>query len=300
MPIVPNATGHLSSLLASNLIRVEAQAFWMGSPELERDRKEWEVLHLVHLSRYDICKYQVTVRDFDLFVSDTSYVTSAETLGQSNTCDGEKWHLTPGISWRHGVNKLPRGPSDRDHPVVHVSWNDAVRFCDWASENTKRKCRLPTEAEWECACRAGTTSPFHTGNDLTTKQSNFHGRYPYYMNELRRDGSMGDRSGHYRQDTVAVNDFERNPWGLYNTHGNVYEWCQDWYRKEFYEECAAHGAVENPLDRASAQERVLRGGSWWAGAKYCRCASRYGHAPEYSDSDTGFRLVWDADGEHNA
>ncbi len=284
---------HLSSLLASNFIRVEAQDFWMGSPESERDRKDWEVQHPVHVNGYHICKYQVSVYDFDLFVRDTSYETSAEAFGRSNTCDGDRWSLRYDVNWRHGVRNRPRAPRDHDHPVTHVSWNDAVRFCEWASVTMNRNYRLPTEAEWECACRAGTLSPFHTGDDLTTEQANFHGHYPYYVSELRREGALGDRSGKYRQDTLAVNEFAPNPWGLHNTHGNVYEWCLDWYRKEFYEECRGHGVAENPLDEATAQERVLRGGSWWAGAKYCRSASRYGHAPEYSDSDAGFRLVWD-------
>jgi formylglycine-generating enzyme required for sulfatase activity len=76
-------------------------------------------------------------------------------------------------------------------------------------------------------------------------------------------------------------------------HGNVYEWCLDWYRKDFYEECLQQALVNNPLDASISNERILRGGSWWAGAKYCRSASRYGHTPEYSDSDTGFRLAFD-------
>lgn len=264
----------------------------MGSPESERDRKDWEVQHLVHLNSYYICKYQVSVYDFELFVRDTNFETSAEVLGRSNSYDGDRWSLRPGVNWRHGVNSHPRARRDHDHPVIHVSWNDAARFCEWASVTMKVNCRLPTEAEWECACRSGSTSPFHTGDDLTTDQANFHGHYPYYINERRRDGALGDRSGTYRQDTVAVNEFAPNSWGLYNTHGNVYEWCLDWYRKEFYEECKTHGVVDAPLDEMIARERVLRGGSWWAGAKYCRCASRFGHPPGYSDSDTGFRLAW--------
>lgn len=296
--MIHNMHQPLSSLLASNFIKVEDQDFLMGSPESERDRKEWEVQHLVRVNSYHICKYQVSVYDFDLFVRDTAYETSAEVLGRSNTCDGDTWSLRPEANWRHGVRNLLRAPRDHDHPVTHVSWNDAVKFCDWASVIMNRNCRLPTEAQWECACRAGTLSPFHTGDDLTTEQANFHGHYPYYIRELRREGSLGDRSGRYRQDTVAVNEFAPNPWGLYNTHGNVYEWCLDWYRKDFYRQCRDQGVVENPLDEVIAQERVLRGGSWWAGAKYCRCASRYGHVPEYSDSDTGFRLVWSDDGGH--
>jgi len=284
---------NLSSLLASNYVRIEKQEFWMGSPESEHDRKDWEMKHLVSLGCYYICKYQVSVFDFNLFINETSYKTNADVFNQSNTCHEEKWSLKKDVNWKHGVRNGARVPKEYDHPVVHVSWNDAIKYCAWVSSKMNRNFRLPTEAEWECACRANTLSPFNTGNNLTTDQANFHGHYPYYMSGLRREGAIGDRLGEYKEDTVAIDSFPPNQWGLYNMHGNVYEWCLDWYRKEFYEECKNLTIIDNPLDDMIANERVLRGGSWWAGAKYCRSASRFGHTPEYSDSDTGFRLVID-------
>jgi len=283
----------LSSLLLSNYAKIERQTFRMGSSESEHDRKEWEVQHWVCLSNYYICKYQVSVFDFNLFINETSYKTNADVFKHSNTWDGDKWSLKRNVNWKHSVRNGTRVPTEYDHPVVHVSWNDAVKFCEWASLKMNRNCRLPTEAEWECACRANTLSPFHTGSNLSTEQANFHGHYPYYMIGLRREGAWGDKLGKYREETVAVNSFAPNQWGLYNMHGNVYEWCVDWYRKDFYVECMGHAIVDNPLDDLTANEKVLRGGSWWSGAKYCRSASRFGHAPEYSDSDTGFRLVVD-------
>ena len=287
------AYSNISSLLVSNYVRINEQSFLMGSPEAEHDRKDWEVLHKVNLSSYYICKYQVSIFDFNLFVSETSYITNADISHHSNVYDGEKWSMKKDINWKYGVRDGVRVSTDFDHPVVHVSWNDAVKFCEWISLKMNRSCRLPTEAEWECACRANTLTPFYTGSELTTKHCNFHGHYPYYLNGLRREGFLGDKLGEYRQNTVAVNSFAPNQWGLHNMHGHVYEWCLDWYRKEFYKECLQHTEINNPLDATISNERVLRGGSWWAGAKYCRSASRFGRAPEYSDSDAGFRLVFD-------
>jgi len=283
----------ISSLFVTNFVKVNKSTFLMGSPESEHDRKDWEFLHRVNLSSYYICKYQVSIFDFNLFICETSYKTNADVFKYSNISDEEKWCLKSEVNWKYGVRNDEKSPIDYDHPVVHVSWYDAVKFCEWASLKMNRNCRLPTEAEWECACRANTLSPFNTGSNLTTENSNFHGHYPYYMSGLRREGFLGDKLGEYRQDTVTVNSFAPNQWGLHNMHGNVYEWCLDWYRKDFYEECIRHAIIDNPLDSSISHERVLRGGSWWAGAKYCRSASRYGHAPEYSDSDTGFRLLFE-------
>jgi len=272
-----------SSLNLANYIRIKGGTFEMGSNVNEFDRKEWEILHEVTLADFSICKYAVTIADFEIFINDTSYRTDAETNNSSNIYDGEKWLNKPGVNWCFGISGHLKLFSEYDHPVTHISWNDAIQFCKWLSIKEDRKYRLPTEAEWEYSCRAGTTTPFNTGNNLTTDNSNYHGHYPYKDFE----------PGLYKQDTVSVNSYNSNQLGIYNMHGNIYEWCMDWYRKDYYKECKSIGLVINPLDTRVSIDRVIRGGSWWSGAKYCRSASRYGHQPDYCDSDTGFRLVLD-------
>ena len=152
--------------------------------------------------------------------------------------DGKEWNQQKGINWRHDTAGKERPASQYNHPVVHVSWNDAVAYCEWRSAKEGKTYRLPTEAEWEYACRAGskTTTPFNTGGNLTTAQANYDGNYPYGKNS----------KGQFRGTTVAVNRFAPNAWGLYNMHGNVWEWCSDWYGEKYYEECKAQGVVENP------------------------------------------------------
>ena len=136
-------------------------------------------------------------------------------------------------------------------------------------------CRLPTEAEWEYACRAGTTTPFSTGNNLTTSQANYNGNYPYNNN----------LEGEYRQQTTPVGSFAANAYGLFDMHGNVWEWCSDWYGGY------STSAQTNPKGASSGSDRVRRGGGWGSFAYYCRAAYRYYDTPDYNDYNLGFRLV---------
>jgi sulfatase modifying factor 1 len=136
--------------------------------------------------------------------------------------------------------------------------------------------RLPTEAEWEYACRAGTTTPFSTGMNLTTDEANVHGSYPY------ADG----KPGVYRGGPTPVGSFAPNAWGLFDMHGNVWEWCQDWH-------CPYGGSVTDPLGQCPSNLRVLRGGSWAFGADSARCALRYTHAPGDRGPSLGFRVARD-------
>ncbi len=160
-----------------------------------------------------------------------------------------------------------------------VSWNDAVAFCEWLSKKVGARYRLPSEAEWEYACRARTTGPFSTGENLTTAQANYNGRQPY--------GSFP--AGEFRQKPTPAASFALNPWGLADMHGNVWEWTSDWYGPY-----AERGAANiDPHGPSSGDKRVIRGGSWYFDANSARCALRYTHAPQDKGFSLGFRVAAD-------
>jgi formylglycine-generating enzyme len=272
---------HLFALIGK-YVRVEGGDYLMGSPDDEVDRFPDETQHEVRVSTFYLCKYAVTVADFHKFIVDSGYLTDAERGGGSYFWDGKGWKLRAGVNWRHSIVGNEREVGEYNHPVIHVSWNDAVAYCSWLSEKTGKNFRLPSEAEWEYACRAGESKPFSTGDNVTTEQANYHGDAPYNNNE----------KGVFRYNTVPVYYFRPNVWGLYNMHGNVGEWCSDWYDENYYEDCKAKGIVENPQGSETGSRRVLRGGSWFSYARYCRSADRGGGAPGGRCNDAGFRLAF--------
>jgi len=240
----------LQAQLPENFVLIRGGQFTMGSPEGEVGRNDSEMQHEVKVGDFAMCRYAVTVGEYLAFASDTG--------------------------------KAYQGDRSSRLPAVDVSWDDAVAYCDWLSKRRGGLYRLPTEAEWEYACRAGTTTPFSTGENLTTDQANYNGDYPY------RDYPKGE----YRGKTVSVDSFEPNGYGLYNMHGNVWEWCGDGYYENYYEECRKQGVVENPQGPTKGSYRVLRGGCWDDSAQYCRSAYRYNSSPGYRTNNVGFRLVF--------
>jgi formylglycine-generating enzyme len=238
--------------LPENFVLIKGGTFMMGSPESEVDRSSDETLHEVKLSDFAICRYAVTVGE---------YLDYA----------------------RQKKIKYDSKMENERYPAVHVSWDDAVAYCEWLSEKLGGgEYRLPTEAEWEYACRAGTTTPFNTGENLTTAQANYNGNSPY----------RNYPKGVYRRKIVSVDSFQPNGFGLYNMHGNVWEWCLDWYSDTYYEECRKQGGVENPKAPESGLRRVLRGGCWTGIALYSRSAYRNYYPPGHRASTVGFRLVF--------
>lgn len=272
----------LGPTIKDNYVLVKGQQFLMGSPGSEVDRSEDETQHGVKVSDFAMCKYAVTVRDFQYFIKESGYRTDAEKENSSRVFDGKKWVDREGVNWRHDVLGNERSQDELNHPVLHVSWNDAVAYCRWLSEKSGERFRLPTEAEWEYACRGGTTTLFNTGENLTPDQANYNGKYPYRNNP----------KGMYRKQTVPVDFFEPNGYGLYNMHGNVWEWCSDWYGETYYEECRKQGVAKNPQGPETGSRRVLRGGSWYSRAQFCRSASRHYVTPGYRSTFICFRLMF--------
>ncbi len=165
-----------------------------------------------------------------------------------------------------------------NRPVEQVSWEDAKAFCDRLSQRTAQTVRLPSEAEWEYACRAGTTTPFYFGETITPDLVNYDGNYPY----------GGAPEGKYRQETTPVGSFPPNAFGLYDMHGNVWEWCEDVWHKN-YEGAPSDGSVWETGGENSY--RLLRGGSWDTLAVWCRAASRYRLTPGSRYNTVGLRVV---------
>ncbi len=169
-----------------------------------------------------------------------------------------------------------------EHPVESVSWDEAVAFCKRLSERPDeriagRSYRLPTEAEWEYACRAGSTTPFAFGDGFNSTLGNFDAVYPY------GEGEPAGAAGR----TTPVTRYPASAWGLHDTHANVWEWCADWYAEAYYSTLP----LRDPPGPPSGRFRVLRGGSWKNHATACRAAYRNALAPHQRDSATGFRVV---------
>jgi formylglycine-generating enzyme len=223
----------------------------------------------------------VTVAEFRRFAEASGYRTDASKgLFRFIHHPGE-YKAKDDVNWFKGVFGKDRPKSEETHPVLYVSWNDAVAYCQWLTKKTGKVFRLPTEAEWEYACRAGTTTPFNTRENLTTGQTNHKGGNPYFKHH----------KGVHRKNTVDVTHFVPNAWGVYNMHGNVWEWCSDWYSGSYYNECKSKGTVANPASPATGLVRVLRGGSWNCEARLCRSAYRYNARPSLRTNVIGFRLV---------
>ncbi|MEO0537659.1 MAG: formylglycine-generating enzyme family protein [Cyanobacteria bacterium P01_A01_bin.123] len=169
-----------------------------------------------------------------------------------------------------------KGPN---RPVERVSWYEAVEFCDRLARYSGRPYRLPSEAEWEYACRAGTKTPFSFGQTLTTELANYNGRYTY----------NGGPEGEYREETTPVNHFDvANAWGLCDMHGNVYEWCLDHWHGS-YGDAPEDGRAWLTEDKDAS--RVLRGGSWDDSPRFCRSAFCFNYFPVVRYYIIGFRVV---------
>ena len=227
----------LGDALALDMVLVPAGNFTMGSPDDEPERDESEgPQHEVTLRSFFMGRYPVTQAQWQAVA----------------TINKVEIDLDPAPSNFEGVNL----------PVERVSWYEAVEFCERLKKHTKRPYRLPSEAEWEYACRAGTTTPFAFGKTLTADAANYNGNQTY------NDGPKGE----YRKQTTPVDEFDiANAFGLCDMHGNVWEWCADHWHDN-YEDAPTNGSAWLTANETSG--RVIRGGSWDDYPRHCRSATR--------------------------
>lgn len=279
--------------------RIPAGAFQMGSSDADVVVGDGEgpVRH-IEVSEFGIAMTTVTNAHFAEFIDDTGHVTEAERFGWSfvfaewAAAGAEVTGTVAGAPWWAGVRgaywRAPEGPGSRiddrlDHPVVHVSWNDAVAYCNWAGT------RLPTEAEWEKAARGGLVGArFPWGDELMGggehRANIWQGRFP--TENTAEDGYRG---------TAPAAAFEPNGFGLFNMAGNVWEWCADWWSAEWHREARPETRVD-PRGPATGMSKVMRGGSHLCHDSYCnryRVAARTSSTPDSSTANTGFRTATD-------
>jgi uncharacterized protein (TIGR02996 family) len=259
----------LTNSIGMQLVLIPPGKFLMGSPESEAERFDDEgPQHEVEITRpFYLGTYQVTQEEYQKVMGKNPSYFSAKGGGKGK------------------VKKL----DTRRFPVESVSWDETVEFCRLLTEkegDSARLYRLPTEAEWEYSCRGGQffkdSVPFYLAapsSSLSSQQANFNGNYPYGV----------AAKGPYLQRTNTVGSYQPNVLGLYDMHGNVWEWCSDWFDPNYYQ----RSPKQDPQGPESSPEnrRVLRGGSWGSYGRSCRAAGRYGVDPGVRDYYDGFRVV---------
>ena len=303
----------ITNSLGMKLVRISAGEFMMGAEEdpgitmnafryadpglLPRESPR----HKVRITKpFYMGQHEVTLGQFMMFRLDADYKIDGERDGKPMTGygkNGERIESTAFRPWAPGWNVEP------DHPVGYVSWNDAVAFCDWLSRKEGKKYRLPTEAEWEYGCRAGTNSRYYSGNapedligfanttdadraalfpgktvDVFDKSGNKTGEKIPYPFLSQHDGYAW---------TAPVGHFRPNSFGLYDMHGNSWEWCSDWFGEDYYKQ----SPIDDPKGPPTGPIRVSRGGAFDNSPFTLRCARRDGGTPESHDNHDGFRVV---------
>ncbi len=250
------------------LMPIPAGEFLMGSADAEPGASEDEKpQHKVRITRpFYLGAFEVTQEEYERVMGTNSSFFSAK---------------------GHGNDRV-KGMDTRRFPAEQVRWLDAVEFCRRLSDLPEEKkagrvYRLPSEAEWEYACRAGTTTPFHFGKSLSSKQANFNGNNPF-----------GDApKGPFLVRTTKVGSYSPNAFGLYDLHGNVWEWCADWYGRTYYRE----SPTDDPKGPKSGTMRVIRGGEWYGDGRDCRSAFRYADVPTGIFYVMGLRVALDPPGK---
>ncbi len=238
--------------IGMEFVLIPAGTFTMGSPPAEPHRNKDEIQHQVTISKpFYIQSTEVTLKQW--------------------------WALM-------GKRLFGKRKGTPDTPVTRVSWHDSMDFIEKLNALNEGKYRLPTEAEWEYACRAGTTTPYSWGGEIDCSQA-MYGNNSFKSEEciefLKKKGFAIDRP-------AVVKSYPPNPWGLYDMHGNLWEWCQDWYG------AYPKGPVVDPRGADSGETRIRRSGSWFKRGHLCRSANRFSAYPGSRFRNTGFRVVREA------
>jgi formylglycine-generating enzyme required for sulfatase activity len=244
--------------VAPQMIVVPAGEFMMGSPDGEGEDEEHPQHKVTIANPFAVSIAPITRGEFAAFI----HATNHEIEAGAYAWNGQDWIKDSSKSWRD-----PGFRQDDDHPVVCVNWHDAQAYVAWLNERSGKSYRLLSEAEWEYCCRAGTTSPYNTGDNITSGQANFGMNY---------------------QGTTSVFKFSTNAFGLHDMHGNVWEWCEDNWHYDYEGNPPSDGSVWRRGDRSL---RVLRGGSWISDPQYLRSAIRFGILPGDRSNYVGFRVA---------
>jgi formylglycine-generating enzyme required for sulfatase activity len=272
-------TEDLGNGVTLEMVEIPGGTFIMGSPTSEENRSSSESpQHQVRVPSFYMGKYELTQAQYQAIIG----TNPSNFKGDNRPVERVSWNdaveFCKKLSQKTGKN-LGTNPSSfkRDNrPVERVGWNDAVAFCEKLSQKTGKKYRLPSEAEWEYACRAGTTTPFYFGESITPDLVNYDGDYTY----------ASAPKGKYRQHTTDVGTFPPNSFGLYDMHGNVWEWCQDDY--DNYINAPTDGSA---LTSPRVSYKLLRGGSWGGNHYICRSAYRGYNNLDSLNPLIGFRVV---------
>jgi formylglycine-generating enzyme required for sulfatase activity len=281
------------------LVRIPAGKFMMGSPDDDKDADVSEKpRHEVTISKaFYLGKHEVTRGQFRKFVEAIRYQTEAEKDGYGGTGYDEKTGHYYGPGFDVETGKYWSGDKTSfswkntgfvqtdDHPVVNVSWNDAKKFCSWLSTKEHKPYNLPTEAEWEYACRAGTTTRFYGGNSEETLEKTANIADASKRRKVQ-DGTLPEKWDDGYPFTAPVGKFAANPFGLQDMDGNVCEWCQDRFGEHYY----ANSDKQDPQGPSTGFARILRGGSFDHYARHCGAASRSWDAPVGRFHNRGFRV----------
>jgi sulfatase modifying factor 1 len=280
------------------MVQIAGGWFRMGTDAQDGFREDGEgPARNVYLDAFLISAITVTNEQFRRFVRATSYVTDAERIGSSfvfylqlPAAQRTGYRQVPrGLPWWLEVDaacwQRPEGPGSHiyerlDHPVVHVSWNDAKAYCDWAG------ARLPSEAEWECAARGGLEGCTFPWGDVLEPAGEA-------LCNIWQGDFPNRPAPKWRPSTVSARAFEPNGHGLYNVAGNVWEWCEDWFSPAYHLQTPA----QNPLFKTPTGRRSMRGGSFLCHDSYCnryRVAARSSNTPSSTSSNCGFRVAADA------
>jgi formylglycine-generating enzyme required for sulfatase activity len=291
-PIIPGEGARISAI---DLVSLAGGAFLMGNDESYGNAQDGEgPVHEVRLSPFSISRYAISNAQFRSFVEATDHRTEAEVFGWSfvfaaflpgdlltrGVAGAQWWRQVEGADWAHPEGPASDVASRTDHPVVHVSWDDALAFCRWSDT------RLPTEAEWEYAARGSLVQQrFPWGDELEPdgghRMNVFQGTFP--AQNAAADGFAG---------TAPVEAFAPNGFGLHQMTGNVWEWTADWFDPGYY----ARSPHEDPPGSATGAARVMRGGSYLCHASYCnryRVDARSSNTPDSSTGNLGFRVAND-------